>query len=637
MQKPVKQVFFLSIFTLLFSFFAEAATGRYRLMWRDDPATTMVIGWDQRSGSAPKVYYDVVNHGPTPEKFAFSKIPDNVTSAKGMNNHFVRLAGLRSNTTYYFIIADNEGASKVFSFKTAPDKSSERLSIIAGSDSRNHREARVDANKLVAKLRPHCIIFGGDFTENDSDQEWAEWFDDWQNTISKDGRMYPLIVARGNHEFNNASIVDLFDVKNPDVIYALSLGGDLLRVYTLNSMMASGGDQKNWFQRDLAAHPHVGWKFVQYHLATRPHTKSKEEKTDQLVNWSSLFFEYGVHLAIESDAHVVKSTYPLRPSNEAESDEGFVRDDVNGTVYVGEGCWGAPLRVNNDDKSWTRASGSFNCFHWIFVDEDQIEIRFVKTDGAEYVAEVNPNNIFELPRGINIWNPANGSGDVILIPKNREELLAMEDETSEALASRGSEQEIEVGLEILDFAAIRQGNDVIVKWNTKGEPGNLRYELQRSIEGSDYQAVTTLNAKGADLNNYHFVDREFAAKNPGKYVKYRLKQIRPDGQYAIFNPGENQKERNAAVKKAMTGELPKVMSNPATKQVQIKFSLPKAGEVNIRLLNLRQGEVRRWSLPNVKSGGNLESLDVGGIPRGRYLMIVKSGGEVIERYRVMIN
>src|SRR5690606_10658763 len=145
------------------------------------------------------------------------------------------------------------------------------------------------------------------------------------------------------------------------------------------------------------------------------------------------------------------------------------------------------------------------------------------------------------------------------------------------------------------------------------------------------------NAKGADLNNYHFVDREFAAKNPGKYVKYRLKQIRPDGQYAIFNPGENQKERNAAVKKAMTGELPKVMSNPATKQVQIKFSLPKAGEVNIRLLNLRQGEVRRWSLPNVKSGGNLESLDVGGIPRGRYLMIVKSGGEVIERYRVMIN
>jgi len=120
-------------------------------------------------------------------------------------------------------------------------------------------------------------------------------------------------------------------------------------------------------------------------------------------------------LAVECDAHMVKSTWPIRPEPGHDSDAGFVRDDLTGTVYIGEGCWGAPLRVNNDDKSWTRASGSFNQFHWIFVDEDKMEVRFVKTDGADHVASVDPDNIFVAPHGLVVWSPPHG--DVITIPR----------------------------------------------------------------------------------------------------------------------------------------------------------------------------------------------------------------------------
>ena len=212
-----------TIFLLLFLSDLHSKTGRYRLMWQKDPSTTMGIGWDQLEGNGAKVYFDVVNHGEFPTKYAFSKAPSNVIQAKGMSNHFVHLEGLRPNTIYYFVIGDTDGSSRVLSFKTAPSNSSERLSIIAGSDSRNHRTARVDANKMVSKLRPHCIMFGGDFTENDTDQQWLDWFDDWQNTISSDGRMYPLIVARGNHEYSNKTLMQLFDIKNKNIRYALSL------------------------------------------------------------------------------------------------------------------------------------------------------------------------------------------------------------------------------------------------------------------------------------------------------------------------------------------------------------------------------------------------------------------------------
>lgn len=621
---------------------ADAKTGRYRLTWRDDPATTMVIGWDQMSGHSGKVYFDVVNHGSVPDKFAFSKIPENIVSAKGMSNHFVRLGGLRPNTTYYFLIADNEEISQVFSFRTAPDRSTDRLSIIAGSDSRNHRKARVDANKMVSKLRPHVVVFGGDFTENDSGQEWVEWFDDWQSTISKDGRMYPVLVARGNHEFSNESLVSLFDLKSPTITYAQSLGGDLLRIYTLNSMIAPGGDQKAWLQRDLAAHPHISWKMVQYHLPTRPHSVSKEDRNDQYTNWSTLFQEYGIQLAIESDAHVMKSTYPIRPFSGSGSDQGFIRDDETGTVYIGEGCWGAPLRQNNDEKSWTRASGSFNAFHWIFLDEEKIEIRFVKTDGADYVADINPNNVFELPKGINIWNPP--SGDVIVIPKDRVNIFAalqaddeadFEDAESFGFASRG-EPEVEVGLEILDFSATRRGDDVVVKWITRNEPGSMQYELQRSADNAEYQVVKTVQAKGAEENSYEFVDFNCAAAFPGKFVNYRLKKILPDGKSSIFQPNEQQKRPLA---NRLDEAIPKLLVDRKNggNDAKVNYSLTKSGDVLVRLLEQKKGIIRKWELPKQTPGKYSKSFDLSGVPAGKYLLVIKMDDLVIQRFRVLVN
>lgn len=399
----------------------EARSARYRSTWRSDPATTMVIGWDQLSGFNPVLYFDVIDFGQQANAYRNKQQPDRIIVSKGMNNHFVRLSGLQPNTVYYFVIEDSEGVSQRYSFKTAPNTPNERLSVIAGGDSRNNREARREANKLVSKLRPHLILFDGDMTAGDTYQEWREWFDDWQETIGSDGRLFPVLPARGNHEAANSSITELFDVSNSDVYYALTLGGNLFRIYTLNSLIPPGGSQRIWLEGDLSASSNIIWKMAQYHHPIRPHTQKKPEKDELLLNWATLFHKYKVSLAMESDAHVVKVTYPVRPSNEPGSEEGFIRDDENGTVYIGEGCWGAPLRENNDNKSWTRASGSFNQFKWIFVDREKIEVRTVRTDGARQVAEVSHNNIFEPPIGLVIWNPP--AGDVVTI-RNRDAIAA---------------------------------------------------------------------------------------------------------------------------------------------------------------------------------------------------------------------
>jgi len=110
---------------------------------------------------------------------------------------------------------------------------------------------------------------------------------------------------------------------------------------------------------------------------------------------------------------MAKTTWPIIPSYGAGSDEGFIRDDCNGTVYTGEGCWGAPTRPNNDDKAWTRNSGSFNQFKWIFVDQNNIEFRTIQVDNANSVGQVSDNNIFQPPANLDIWNPSNGSVVII--------------------------------------------------------------------------------------------------------------------------------------------------------------------------------------------------------------------------------
>ncbi|CAL2075331.1 fibronectin type III domain-containing protein [Tenacibaculum sp. 190524A05c] len=406
---------FLLILVLFVSINATASNDKYRLTLRGNPSTSIVIGWNQISGSNARVYYGTTDYGTNYNSYPNSAAPSRTSSYKGMNNNFVRLTGLQPNTAYYFVIRDSEGTSRRLWFKTAPNDRS-RFSFIAGGDSRNNRTPRRNANLLVSKLKPHAVLFGGDMTDDDTNSQWQNWFNDWQLTIASDGRMFPIIAARGNHEDSNNSIYNLFDTPSTSVYYAITFGNNLVRTYTLNTEISISGNQTTWLRNDLSANSNATWKIAQYHKPMRPHVSYKSEGNSQYSNWAQTFYDNKVQLVVECDAHTVKTTWPVRPSTGSGSDEGFVRDNTNGTVYVGEGCWGAPLRSNGDNKSWTRNSGRFNQFKWIFVDENKIETRTIQVDNASSVGEVSNNNVFQIPSNLDIWNPSNGS--VVTINKS---------------------------------------------------------------------------------------------------------------------------------------------------------------------------------------------------------------------------
>ncbi len=412
--------FSILLFFLCLSWVTEARTARYRAMWRDDPSTSMVIGWESISGRQSRIIYQEEGIDAASWKVHH---PDKMVTSKGMKNYFARLYGLTPDTRYRFVIRDSEGDSRIMVFQTAPATPDIPLTFIAGGDSRNNRSARKRMNILAGKMQPLAILFSGDMTDMCTASEWQEWLEDWQLTITVDQRLIPIIAARGNHETSNSILEDMFDIPSHDAWYTLSFGGSLLRVYTLNSLAPIHGRQTRWLEDDLVQYGgDFSWRIAQYHFPMRPHTRRKKERLDQMDAWSTLFYEHGVQLAQESDSHVAKITWPIKPGDGPGSSEGFVRDDQRGTVYIGEGSWGAPLRPADDAKPWTREIGSFHQFNWLCFRPDGLEIRVIQADKSLAVTPLPFLSRGALPNGVACW--AIGGSDHIVIDAPQEDLTA---------------------------------------------------------------------------------------------------------------------------------------------------------------------------------------------------------------------
>jgi len=382
---------------------------KYRLIWNANPMTSMTIAWNQHEGK-PTLHYGLNKSTEQMLK------PHRVTLYRGMNNNFVRLKNLKPNSKYYFKICTNKVCSETMYFKTAP-ANDKAFTFVAGGDSRSIPRGRIRGNVLISKIRPLFIAHGGDYTKSGTASEWQRWLDEWQQTKSKDGRMYPLLVTHGNHENKDAEMLNkLFDVPNVNVYSKINF--NFLSLYTLNTELEHGvgyydmvskekwlknkrwNAQTAWLKKSLKEDSKK-WKIVSYHRPLRPHKKSKAEGKLRYLEWSPLFYKHGVQLAIECDSHLVKYTYPLKPDLLGE--EGFVVDKENGTTFIGEGSWGAPTRKNDDDKSWTLDSGSFWQFKLITAMPEKLEIRTVKF-GSES-EEYDPHGIVELTQKEQEENP----------------------------------------------------------------------------------------------------------------------------------------------------------------------------------------------------------------------------------------
>ena len=423
----------------------HAASDKYRLVWNTDPETSVTVGWNQIQSSEVEVCFGTKDHGRKSWKYKNRIKPTDGNSKYGMNTQFALLDKLKPGTNYYFVIKDEIGVSDRFWFKTAPAKPT-AFTFIAGGDTKSSGaalEAGRASNKLVSKLRPLFVIFNGDFNSGNGLDSllWQQWLNDWQKlTTTEDGLMIPIFPVHGNHENGDkANLNYIFNspYQNNDssnIYYSATIGGNLLHLIALNSEIETGGAQKKWLAEDLKKSKDCTFKIAGYHKPFRPHSSGKRENDYQYNQWVWLFDEYGLDISIDADSHLHKITYPVSPDTiSSEAELGFIRNNTKGTMYIGEGSWGASPRGNDDDKSWTLSSGSFNQIKWfhVFPDEKKtpahLKIYTVKSGSYDsekkltlYDANVEAlteKNLFDIPANITLFEDEK-FGNVVMYPFN---------------------------------------------------------------------------------------------------------------------------------------------------------------------------------------------------------------------------
>ncbi len=407
----MKKLFFSLITIVFLASTLDARTGYYRLIIKNDPAHSYTLGWFQLSGQNVVVKYDTKENWLKNKELSKTLKSIRFIKYKGLVNGFCDIDSLDPNTDYVVQIIDSNSESPVFWFRTLPEGENIKLSVVAGGDSRSRPWIRKKANRMVARLQPDLVIFDGDFTLSSSKCQWRKWFKNWQLTI-RDGHLIPILVVPGNHE-RDQDVVMFFDLQDhSNGYYSVNIAGNFIHFISLNTQYKISGDQTKWFIKDLENNRDATWTIVAYHKPMRPHYTGKREGDLQYRYWAEPIYKNQVPLVLEGDTHTHKITYPIKP--DPDGDQGFVRDDDNGTVYIGEGCWGAPLRPADDKKSWTLDAASIDQFKWLWISPDEIQIRTVEYLSVDTTQDISVDNKFSVPEGIKLRQLPGGK-DVVII------------------------------------------------------------------------------------------------------------------------------------------------------------------------------------------------------------------------------
>lgn len=525
----------------------------FRLMAIGDASTTMTFGFSTKR--LPIMPIRVVIYDKKTSKKIKSYSPSKTKKFKALYHTFFSFEDLTPDTEYKIELtySGNKKLDHLW-FRTLPNGIDSKLSIIAGGDSRNSRTTRQNANLLVSKIRPHLVLFGGDMTGSASEKQWDRWLSDWQYTITKDGQLFPVSTARGNHEPSNQDIYSIFNT--PKTAYYETFTKDLLKVFTLNTEVSRSrkSPQTLWLKDRLEKSQNYIWRFAQYHRPMRPHVKRKSEGQVQYKYWAPLFYEHKVQLVVESDSHTMKSTLPLKPSSK-KGLQGFEIDNKNGSIYIGEGCWGAPLRTNDDKKAWTHSSGKFNGFHLIWLSKERMDIRTVKVDNAKSVKTRDLSNYFSLPAGIDLFTP---KGEVQSMIKG--------DHSSFQLLEP-SNQEV-----------LQKGETLKINYRSSVEISKVELEFlsaNKKVELDVKNPMYTFEKNGTYPVKIHFLD----SKNKARSFESTI-DVNSIKEYSLVSTKDDFEQRSSGRIYSTSSDLELVKDGRNIQKVAIRFR-------NVNLSDLR--------------------------------------------------
>jgi len=175
---------------------------------------------------------------------------------------------------------------------------------------------------------------------------------------------------------------------------------------------------------------------------------------------------------------------------------------------------------------------------------------------------------------------------------------------------------VPVPVEFTSFTAKYEGNSVRLQWSTATEINNRGFEIQRSVDGSEFATIGFIEGRGTTTipQRYNFVDNNIS---PSREYSYRLKQIDFDGTATysdVFNLG---------LSSPLDFELYQNYPNPFNPSTKISFSLPTDSFVELEVLNILGQKVTSLMNNKLNAGKHTVDFDASSLSAGVYIYTLK--------------
>ena len=185
-------------------------------------------------------------------------------------------------------------------------------------------------------------------------------------------------------------------------------------------------------------------------------------------------------------------------------------------------------------------------------------------------------------------------------------------------------------VELSSFSALVNVNNVSLHWKTATEVNNNGFEIQRKADSqnSNWEKVGFVHGHGNSNSpkEYSFTDKNLTG---GTEIIYRLKQIDNDGKYEY--------SKEAEVKVVPTEiSLLQNYPNPFNPVTEIKFTLPEAAKVTLRVYNIIGQEVANLVNGIEEAGFHSVKFEGSDLPSGTYIYRLQTGSVVQTKKMVLL-
>jgi hypothetical protein len=182
-------------------------------------------------------------------------------------------------------------------------------------------------------------------------------------------------------------------------------------------------------------------------------------------------------------------------------------------------------------------------------------------------------------------------------------------------------------VELTAFVATAKNLDALLTWNTASEKSNDHFDVERSLNGTDFVKIDEVKGQGSSTSatDYTRTDAGIGAKANG-LVYYRLKQVDTDGT-STYSP----------VRSVRFGKVVPAIAlfpNPATTATNLDLTALPAGSYQVSVLDAAGREVLHTTL----DAGLAHALQLNTIASGSYTLLVRgtNGGQVVNLTKRLI-